>query len=617
MIRSINFSELCKVFEQIESTTKRLEIAEYLKTFFVHLMKDSPEDLCKVVYLSLSRLGPTYEGLELGLGEALLIKTIATSTGRTAAKIKKEIEELGDIGLVAETSRSNQSMMMKPKPLTLDKVFKTLKEVATASGQNATGKKMEKVTSLFVACVGHEARFLFRLLEGKLRIGLAEQTLLAALAQASAEFHGEAFNEPNEPVAIIKSVYSSMPNYDVIIPELLKNGVTNLPKVCHLTPGIPLKPMLAYPTRSITEVLDRFEGMPFTCEYKYDGERAQIHRLEDGRTFIYSRNSENMSQKYPDLIEGIDRIANPGTTSYVIDCEVVAWDPTEQKLLPFQILSTRKRKDVTMESINVQVCLFAFDILYLNGESLIEFSFADRRKALQSAFHEVPGELYFAKHNDGSSVEDIQAFLEDSIQHGCEGLMVKTLEKDSTYEPSRRSRKWLKVKKDYLEGCGDSLDLVVIGGYLGRGKRKGVYGGYLLACYDPDNEEYQAICKIGTGFSDADLERQMTFFKDHVIPAARPYYRCTDTVKPDVWFEPVQVWEVKAADFSISPVYSAGWGHVDPNKGISLRFPRFLRIREDKSPEDATSSEQVAELYRQQALATGNDGGQQDYEEDY
>jgi len=419
--RSINFEELCQVFEQVDGTTKRLEITDMLRTFFLRLLKDSPTDLIKVVYLSLSRLSPTYEGLELGLGETLLIKTIATSTGRTSARIKKEIEELGDIGLVAQNSRSNQTTMMKPKRLTVDRVFRTLKEVATASGQNATGRKIEKVTTLFVACVGSEAKFLFRLLEGKLRIGLAEQTLLAALAQACAEYHGEievgyTINGDWDPVATIKAVYSSMPNYDVIIPEMIKDGVRLLPSKCHLTPGIPLKPMLAYPTRSITEVLDRFEGMPFTCEYKYDGERAQIHRLADGSTFIYSRNSENMSEKYPDLIQAIDCIATTPGQSYVIDCEVVAWDPNDQRLLPFQILSTRKRKDVTTESIQVQVCLFAFDILFLNGESLIEKTFVERRNALYKAFHEVPGEFFFAKHSDGSSVEDIQGFLEDAIQ---------------------------------------------------------------------------------------------------------------------------------------------------------------------------------------------------------
>ncbi|PJF19197.1 DNA ligase [Paramicrosporidium saccamoebae] len=288
--------------------------------------------------------------------------------------------------------------------------------------------------------------------------------------------------------------------------------------------------MLAFPTKSITEVLDRFENLSFTCEYKYDGERAQITK--------------------------------PGVSSYVLDCEVVAYNPQEKKILPFQILSTRKRKDVTTASIEVEVCLFAFDLLYIDGQSLVEQEFATRRNTLHDRFVDVPGEFHFAQFANSHSIEEIQIFLEESVKSGCEGLMVKTLNEESSYEPSRRSRKWLKVKKDYLDGVGDSLDLVVIGGYAGRGKRTGVYGGYLLACYDPENEEYQAICKIGTGFSEADLEGQAVFFKDHILSAAKPYYRVTDGVKPDVWFEPVQVWEVKAADFSVSPIYTAGWGLV-------------------------------------------------------
>ncbi|KAG8900169.1 hypothetical protein FRB99_006198 [Tulasnella sp. 403] len=288
--------------------------------------------------------------------------------------------------------------------------------------------------------------------------------------------------------------------------------------------------------------------------------------------------------------------------------EAVAVDKTTGTLLPFQELSKRKRKDVKVEDIQVKVCLFGFDLLYLNGEPLLHRPLSERRQLLRGAFVPVQGEFSFANASDSNVVDDIQAFLDVSVKDGCEGLMVKMLDStESHYEPSRRSVNWLKLKKDYLSGVGDSLDLVVVGAYYGKGKRTNVYGAYLLACYDSDSEQYQTICKIGTGFSDEVLAEHFAQLKPLETGDKPRGDVNAGGAKPDVWLKPQVVWEVLAADLSLSPVYTAAQGLVD-QRGISLRFPRFIRARDDKSPEDATGPEQVSEMYERQSLTQGKGG---------
>lgn len=615
--QKIPYLALAKTLMEIEEISSRLKIVEILSNYFRSCIVLTPEDLLPSVYLCLNKLGPAYEGLELGVAETSLMKAIAQSTGRTLSQIKADVKESGDLGTVAEHSRTNQKTLFQPPPLSVRGVFKSLKQISQMTGHASQATKIDEIKKMFVACKEMEARYLIRSLAGKLRIGLAELSVLQALAlscamtppnqefpptrlDVSKEMSAEDFKTYYDKLAFtLKNTYCECPNYDLIIPVLLKEGIEKLPEHCKLTPGIPLKPMLAHPTKGVQEVLNRFEGLKFTCEWKYDGERAQIHM--DGKTVhIYSRNQENNTSKYPDIISRLDLCKSDNVKSCILDCEAVAWDSENKAILPFQVLSTRKKKGVKEEDIKVQVCVFMFDLLYFNGESLIKKPFIERRTILKDNFKESEGHWYFATYLDTSKMEEVQEFLEESVKGNCEGLMVKTLEKDATYEIAKRSHNWLKLKKDYLEGVGDTLDVVVIGGYLGKGKRTGTYGGFLLACYDQDNEEYQSICKIGTGFTDENLQKHTEFFKEHVVKNPKPYYRFEESLAPDHWFEPVQVWEIKCADLSLSPIHRAGIGIVDPQKGISLRFPRFIRIREDKTVEEATSAQQVADMYSSQ-----------------
>ncbi|RYP72436.1 hypothetical protein DL771_004231 [Monosporascus sp. 5C6A] len=659
----VPYAALCTTFSLIELTTKRLEIIEHCSLFLRQVLRLTPDDFLPTVLLMINKLAPDYAGIELGIGESLIMKAIGETTGRSLQVIKADQKDIGDLGLVAVKSRSTQPTMFKPKPLTVKAVHKGLMDVATVAGHGAQGRKVDLIKKLLSAADSQssgkvdihkdkggpsEAKFLIRFLEGKLRLGLAERTVLVSIAQATicheAEQQGRvpSTTEMEQAESILKTVYSELPSWDVIIPAILKHGIMKLRETCKLRPGVPLKPMLAKPTKAITEVLDRFENQTFTCEYKYDGERAQIHYVAKdhsdeyidalpgatkeaakGVASIFSRNSEDLSKKYPDILEKLHTWIKEGTKSFVLDCETVAWDMIEKKVLPFQQLMTRKRKDVKSEDIKVKVCVFAFDLLFLNGEAVVEKSLRERRELLHGAFTPVEGEFAFATHMNGQELEEIQTFLDESVKASCEGLMVKMLDgSESGYEPSKRSRNWLKIKKDYLSGVGDSLDLVVLGAYYGRGKRTSVYGAFLLACYNPNTDAYETVCNIGTGFSEQVLEELHKQLSEIKIDRPKPFYSHSSggQHQPDVWFEPRYVWEVKSADLTLSPRYKAGAKEgVDPSgeKGISLRFPRFIKIRDDKKPDEATTSRQVAEMYRKQESVTKNKGPAADDDFEY
>jgi DNA ligase-1 len=570
----------------------------------------------------------------------------------TIASVKEKYEEVGDLGKVAQMCKSKQRTLgfgMKPKPLTILQVLTTFREIAHIAGSQSQRLKVDLIKKMLVATQNPiEAKYIIRGLQGKLRIGLAQSTVLTSLAHAlaftiphtvqtaetksagegdegeTADKNVQAYLDSSTTIEkrleaaanIVKQVYSEVPSYDALLNATLKVPLSRLHEACSFQPGIPVVPMLAKPTKSIQEVLSRLNGLKFTCEYKYDGERAQVHKTADGTLKVFSRNLLETSAKYPEVPLFVQEAAQASKVdSFVLDAEVVAYNPQTGKLVPFQVLSTRKKTEESAATAKVQVIVQAFDLMYLNGKSMLTTRLEDRRAMMKKHFLPVEGKFQYATALD--FVEDgdttaLEQFLEAAVKGQCEGLMVKTM--DDVYEPSRRSLNWLKLKKDYLDGLGDSFDLVSIGAYHGRGKRTGVYGAYLLACYDEETEEFQSVCKIGTGFSDEDLQTLSADLNKHKIEGKSSQYNVTDQLECDVWFDAVQVWEVKAADLSKSSAHRGAVGKTgEPGRGIGLRFPRFERIRDDKKPDQATSSEQVLEIYYNQDAVKGQE---QDEDED-
>uniref|UniRef100_A0A0D9XKX2 DNA ligase n=2 Tax=Leersia perrieri TaxID=77586 RepID=A0A0D9XKX2_9ORYZ len=587
----VPFLFLARALDLIANESGRIVITEILSNVFRTVIATTPDDLLATVYLSANRIAPPHEGTELGIGDASIIRALAEAYGRKEEHVKKNLKELGDLGLVAKASRLSQKMMYKPKPLTISRVLATFRTIAKESGKDSQDKKRSHIKGLLVAATDCEPQYIIRLLQSKMRIGLAEKTVQMALGQAAvySENHSapSKIQSPFEEAAkIIKQVYSVLPIYDKIVPALLEVGVWKLPEICSFSIGVPVGPMLAKATKSVSEIIDKFQGLEYTCEYKYDGERAQIHCMEDGSVEIYSRNAERNTGKYPDVVDAVSRFRKPTVKSFVLDCEIVAYDREKKKILPFQILSTRARKAVTINDIKVSVCTFGFDILYINGKPLLQEQLKVRREHLYNSFEEVPGVFELATAITSNDLEEIQKFLDTAVNSSCEGLIIKTLDKDATYEPAKRSNNWLKLKKDYMDSIGDSLDLVPIAAFHGRGKRTGVYGSFLLACYDEQNEEYQTICNIGTGFSEQQLDERSVSLRTKVIPKPKAYYRFADTMDPDVWFEPSEVWEVKAADLSISPVHRAANGIVDPNKVADMYRAQKIHHANNNDDED-------------------------------
>lgn len=584
----MRFSEIADTFEKMSSTTKRLELTQYLVELF---QKTPPEIISKIVYLIQGKLRPDFEGIELGLAEKLAIHALSKSSGIPIKKINSTYAEDGDLGgAAAKIMEQKTQTTFLAQDITAERVYETLYKIANLEGQRSQDMKMKYVSSLLNDATPQEAKFILKIAMGTLRLGIADNTVMDALAIS---YTGSKENRQR-----LEAAYNVSSDLGAVAETISRNGLKGLDEF-HVKVFSPIRPMLAERVKSEAEAIEKLGG-EFAAEYKLDGERVQIH-YKDNSMVLYSRRLENITSYYPDILENLPKALK--TTDVILEAEAVAINQDSGEFLPFQELTHRRRKydiDRIVEKYPITVNLF--DVLYLNGKDLLNEPYKIRRKKLE----EITSENEYAKIVTQTIVHaenEIEDFLENGINAGCEGLMLKSL--DAPYRAGARGNNWLKLKREYRNELGDSLDLVVIGAFFGKGRRTGKYGTLLLAAYNQDRDTFESICKVGTGFTDENLDQFYQILQDKVTLKKNP--RIESGMEPDVWFEPELVIEIVASEITLSPVHTTAKDSIRSGSGLALRFPKFTgKIRMEKAPEDASTDQEVITLYKNQKKVTQN-----------
>ena len=578
----MRFSEIADTFEKMSATTKRLELTQHLVELF---QKTPPEIISKIVYLIQGKLRPDFEGVELGLAEKLAIHALAKSSGIAIKKINSVYAEDGDLGsTAAKILEQKTQTTFLAQDITAERVYETLYKIAKLEGQRSQDMKMKYVSSLLNDATPQEAKFILKIAMGTLRLGIADNTVMDALAIS---FTGAKDNREK-----LEAAYNVSSDLGTVAETISRKGLDGLEEF-HVKVFSPIRPMLAERVKSEAEAIEKL-GSGFAAEYKLDGERVQIH-YKDNKVVLYSRRLENITSYYPDILENIPKALK--TTDVILEAEAVAINQDSGEFLPFQELMHRRRKydiDRIVEKYPITVNLF--DVLYLNGQDLLNEPYKTRRKKLV----EITNEDEYTKIVTQTLVHtenEIEDFLENGINAGCEGLMLKVL--DAPYRAGARGSNWLKLKREYRNELGDSLDLVVIGAFFGKGRRTGKYGTLLLASYNQDKDTFESICKVGTGFTDENLDQFYQILQDKVTLKKNP--RIESGMEPDVWFEPELVIEIVASEITLSPVHTTAKNSIRSGSGLALRFPKFTgKIRMEKAPEDASTDQEVIALYKNQ-----------------
>ena len=568
------FKKLAEVFRELEETSSSLKMIDILAGFLKEL---SAEEARIAAHLLRGEVAPSYRGLELGLAEKLVMRAVSLSTEVSSHKIETVYNKKGDLGLVVEENKTGD----RGTGLTINEVFSRLKAIAEAAGAGSQEKKVSELAELIKSSSALEARYIVRLVLNTLRLGVAEMTFLAALSKA--------LTGSKEKKKELEHAFNVLSDLGEVAYVAVREGVKKLEKI-NPVPGVPIRMMAAQRVEDLKDVAKHIPGKVLV-EYKYDGERLQVHILRTGEMVIFSRRHENITHQFPDVIADLKK-AFKGREA-IIEGEVVAIDEKSGRLLAFQVLMTRRRKhDIEKYVSKVPVKYFLFDILYLDGNSMLETPLKERKLALKKVFAE-KGEIEEAQYLLTGDIDETEKFFRDVLKKGAEGVMVKDV--SGPYQAGTRGWKWIKYKKDYEAELADTFDLVVVGAIYGTGKRGGTYGSLLVGAYEPKTNKYYSFTKVGAGFTDKDLEELKRRLDKYLI---KEKHRLVETgMKADVWFEPKAVLEISGAEITVSPVHTVAKDKIKKG-GLALRFPRFLRWREDKGPEEATSVEEIYQLYK-------------------
>lgn len=599
------FREVANLFNEIENSSSRLVMTKHLAELF----KKTPfKDAKRVVYLLQGRISPQFEGSEIGFGEKLITQGIAKASGFEREEVDKVFNKIGDLGNTAEEFvKKKKQLSLQTQDLTVEKVFTNLKKMSQSEGEGSQELKIKTLTELFNYATPLEARYIARIPLGNIRLGIGDPTIMDAFAtilteeeqekimlkKSSAVTKKEEKEIDDEARRIkvnvreqIEAIYNIDSDLGEIAQILKEKGLEGLKEI-KIKPGTPIRPTAAERLPSAKEIIEKLGKC--AVEAKYDGFRLQISKDKDN-VKIFSRQSEEMTNMFPEIISAVKEYLIP--EKCIVEGEALAYNEDTQEYYPFQVTIQRKRKyEVEKKAKEYPLNLFLFDVMYVNGESYLDKPLTKRREKLSSIVKE-GGLIKLSEQRIIDNPKDLEDFFEDAISRGLEGIIAKDL--NAPYIAGARKFAWIKLKRSYKGTLSDTLDLVIIGYYLGKGKRTEFgLGALLVATYNEKEDTFESVAKIGTGLTENTLTQlQEMLFKNKI---EKKHARVISEIKPDYWVEPKFVVETRADEITLSPMHACG---KEEGKGYALRFPRMIKLRSDKKAEEATTTIEVKQMFK-------------------